>query len=228
MTMARQTRADDGAFEDVQRGKQRGRTVPFVVVGHRARPAGLHRQPGLRPPQRLDLALFVDTEDQGLFGRIHVKTDDVGELFDEPRVGRQLERAKSGESTPGSALVRQPSCADSSEPPAAARCATWPPRPAAHGSERLVPRTRIGGATTARCPGSCRAVERCACSAACQPQATRSGSAIPRAARSYPLESSVPTSRVVPSSSAKLGLGSCVARYQTPGWKYNDVSRSLH
>ena len=93
MTMARQARADDGAFEDIQRGKQGGRAVPFVVVGHRAGPAGLHRQARLRPLQRLDLALFVDTEDQGLLRRIHIESDDVGELLQEPRVRRQLERA---------------------------------------------------------------------------------------------------------------------------------------
>ena len=46
-----------------------------------------------RSRQRLDLALFVDTEDQGLFGRIHEAKlpDDVGELLEKPRVRRQLE-----------------------------------------------------------------------------------------------------------------------------------------
>ena len=91
MPMARQTRADDGALEDIQRGKQRRRPVPLVVVGHGAGSAGFHRQAGLRSLQRLDLALFVDTEDQGLFGRIHVEPDDVGELLEKPRVRRQLE-----------------------------------------------------------------------------------------------------------------------------------------
>ena len=95
MPITRQTRADDGAFEDIQRGEQGGRAVSFVVMSHRAGPAGLHRQAGLRPLQRLDLALFVDTEDQGLLGRIHVEPDDIGELLEEPRVGRQLERAQA-------------------------------------------------------------------------------------------------------------------------------------
>ena len=65
--------------------------MPLVVVGHGAGSAGFHRQAGLRSRQRLDLALFVDTEDQGLFGRIHVEPDDVGELLEKPRVRRQLE-----------------------------------------------------------------------------------------------------------------------------------------
>ena len=136
MPMARQTRADDSAFEDVQRGKQRGRAVTFVVVGHRAGPAGLHRQAGLGSLQRLDLALFVDTEDQGLVGRVDIQADDVGELLDEPRVGRQFERPdavrlqsmsvpNAMESRPGSALARRPSSADSSGWPEAAWCAAW-------------------------------------------------------------------------------------------------------
>ena len=35
---------------------------------------------------------FVDTEDQGLVGRVDIQADDVGELLDEPRVGRQFKR----------------------------------------------------------------------------------------------------------------------------------------
>ena len=48
MLMARQTRADDGALEDIQRGKQRRRPVPLVVVGHGAGSAG--RPPALAMP----------------------------------------------------------------------------------------------------------------------------------------------------------------------------------
>ena len=39
--------ADDGAIEDVEGSEQRGGAVAFVVVGHRAGTARLHRQPRL-------------------------------------------------------------------------------------------------------------------------------------------------------------------------------------
>ena len=54
--------ADDGAVEDVEGGEQRGGAVTFVVVGHRAGAARLHRQPWLGTVERLNLALFPLTE----------------------------------------------------------------------------------------------------------------------------------------------------------------------
>src|SRR5664279_5613908 len=48
--------ADDGTVEDVKSSEQRGRTVAFVVVGHRSSTARLHRQTGLGAVERLDLA----------------------------------------------------------------------------------------------------------------------------------------------------------------------------
>ena len=52
--------ADDFAIEHVEGGKQRGRAVPLVVVGHGAEPALLHRQTRLAAVERLDLALLVE------------------------------------------------------------------------------------------------------------------------------------------------------------------------
>lgn len=43
VAMALHVAADDGAVEDVKGGEQRGGTVTFVVVGHRAGTARLHR-----------------------------------------------------------------------------------------------------------------------------------------------------------------------------------------
>jgi hypothetical protein len=40
---------------------------------------------------RLNLALFVDAQDNGAFGRRKVKADDVAHFFDEQGIGRQLE-----------------------------------------------------------------------------------------------------------------------------------------
>jgi hypothetical protein len=41
----------------------------FVAVSHRPRTARLHRQPRLGSIERLDLALLVDREDDGVRGR---------------------------------------------------------------------------------------------------------------------------------------------------------------
>ena len=48
--------AEDDAVEDIEGGKQGGRAVPLVVVGHGAAPAGLERQTGLGSIERLNLA----------------------------------------------------------------------------------------------------------------------------------------------------------------------------
>ena len=60
VAMALHVAADDGAVEDVEGSEQRGGAVTFVVVGHRAGTARLHRQPWLGAVERLNLALFVD------------------------------------------------------------------------------------------------------------------------------------------------------------------------
>jgi hypothetical protein len=91
MAMTLHVAADDRAVEDVEGGKQCGRTVPFVVVGHRAGAAWLDRQTGLGAVERLDLALLVDREDDGMGGRIDIEADDVAQLVDEPWIGGELE-----------------------------------------------------------------------------------------------------------------------------------------
>ena len=59
--------------------------MTFVVVGHRAGAAQLHRQPWLGGLERLNLALFVDREDR-MGGRIDIEADDVFEFLGELRV----------------------------------------------------------------------------------------------------------------------------------------------
>ena len=83
--------ADDGAVEDVEGGEQRGCAVAFVVVGHRSGAAWLHRQTGLGAVERLDLALLIDRENDGMGWRIDIKADDVAQLVDKLRVGGKLE-----------------------------------------------------------------------------------------------------------------------------------------
>ena len=92
MPVALHVAADDGAVEHVERGEQRRRAVALVVVGHRSGAARLHRQSRLGAVERLDLALLVDREDDGMGGRIDVEADDVLEFLGELRVVRQLER----------------------------------------------------------------------------------------------------------------------------------------
>src|SRR6516162_7545213 len=93
VAMALHVAANDGAVENVEGCEQRGSAVTFVVVRHRPGAARLHRQPRLGPVERLDLALFVDRENNRMGGRIDVEADDICELLGELRVRRQLERA---------------------------------------------------------------------------------------------------------------------------------------
>ena len=83
--------ADDGTVEDVESSEQRGRTVTFVVVGHRSGTARLDRQTGLGAVERLDLALLIDREDDGMGWWIDIEADNIAQLVDKLRVGGELE-----------------------------------------------------------------------------------------------------------------------------------------
>ena len=84
---------EDLAGNDIERGKEGQGAVPDVVVGHPLDIAQPHRQNRLRPVQSLDLALFVDAEDHGVFRGIQIQADNVPDLFDEKGIGRDLEVA---------------------------------------------------------------------------------------------------------------------------------------
>ena len=60
MPVAFHATADHLAFEDVEGGEQRRRTVSFVVMGHGPRAPWLHRQARLSSIECLDLALLVE------------------------------------------------------------------------------------------------------------------------------------------------------------------------
>ena len=92
MSMTPVALADDLAGQHIQRGEQRRRAVALVVVGHRTAAARLHRQARLRAVESLDLALLVHAQHHRLLRRVQVQPHDVGQLLDERRVGRQLER----------------------------------------------------------------------------------------------------------------------------------------
>ena len=91
VTMALHAAANDLAFEYIESGEQRRCAMAFVVVGHRAGAALLHRQAGLSAIERLDLRLFVDREDDRMGGRIDIKPDHVAQLVGELRVVGELE-----------------------------------------------------------------------------------------------------------------------------------------
>ena len=95
MAVALHVAADDGAVEHVERGEQRRGAVALVVVGHGAGAALLHRQARLGAVERLDLALLVDRQHDGMGRRIDIEADDVAQLVDELRIVRELEAAAS-------------------------------------------------------------------------------------------------------------------------------------
>lgn len=78
---------------DVQSGKQGRCPMADIVMGHALDIAQPDGEDGLGSIQGLNLAFFVDTEDHGLFGRVEIQPDDIADLFDEERVGRDLEMA---------------------------------------------------------------------------------------------------------------------------------------
>lgn len=65
----------------VERDEQRRRTVAFVVVGHSAGAALLHRQAGLDAAERLDLRLLVDRQHHRMGRRIDIQADDIRQLW---------------------------------------------------------------------------------------------------------------------------------------------------
>jgi hypothetical protein len=63
----------------------------LVVVGHRSGPALLHGQTRLGAVERLDLALLVDGQDDGVLRRVDIKTDHIAQFFDKLGIGGELE-----------------------------------------------------------------------------------------------------------------------------------------
>lgn len=82
---------DDGAGLDVERRKQRRGAVSPIVVRSPFGLAGLHGQQGRSAVEGLNLGLLVDAQHHGMVGRVDVEADDVADLLDQQRVGRQLE-----------------------------------------------------------------------------------------------------------------------------------------
>src|SRR5262249_8519401 len=72
MAMTRIMLRDHSALADVERGKQAGRAVPFILVGEGSAAATLQRQARLRTVQRLNLALLIHTQHHGVLGWLQI------------------------------------------------------------------------------------------------------------------------------------------------------------
>src|SRR2546422_305879 len=93
MAMSAMTLTDHLAVQDVHRRKQCGGAIAFVVVRHRTASAFLQGQPRLGPIQRLNLALFIQTQHERLVGRVQIQPHHIGQLLQEFRIPRQLKGA---------------------------------------------------------------------------------------------------------------------------------------
>jgi hypothetical protein len=76
-----------------ERGEQRCRAVSLVVVGHGSGATFLQRQAGLGAVKRLDLALFVERQNNGVSWRIDIEPDHVAQFVNEAWIVRKFELA---------------------------------------------------------------------------------------------------------------------------------------
>ena len=91
VSMSRVALPNDSSFHHIECSKQRRGAVAFVVVSERAASAPLQRQSGLSAIQRLNLALFIDAEHDGILRRSQIHADDIGELLEESWVSGEFE-----------------------------------------------------------------------------------------------------------------------------------------
>jgi hypothetical protein len=81
--MAPMKLTDHLAGGDVERGEQRRRAVPLVVMRPALDLAGPHRQERLGPVQRLNLRLLIDAKERGAVGRMEIQPNDVADFLDQ-------------------------------------------------------------------------------------------------------------------------------------------------
>lgn len=78
-------------------------------MGHGAEPPFLQRQDRLGAAERLDLALLVERQGDGVGGRIDKEADNVSQLLDEQRIVRELTAARGATAGRGRARCARPS-----------------------------------------------------------------------------------------------------------------------
>src|ERR1700728_1092200 len=75
MAMTLQAFTDHDSRANIEGGEEGGCAVTLVVMSQSPDAPGIHRQAGLGTVQSLNLALFINGEDQGMLGRIEVEPD---------------------------------------------------------------------------------------------------------------------------------------------------------
>src|SRR2546426_8903310 len=82
---------EDLAVGDVERREKSRRAMAGVVVRDAFDVPEAQGQIRLRAFERLNLALLVHAEHEGMIRRIEVEADDVADFLDEEGIGRELE-----------------------------------------------------------------------------------------------------------------------------------------
>ena len=91
-TMSLMQLPNDAARLHFQRSEERGRAMAAVVMRATLDLPRAHRQQRARAIQRLNLRFLIDAQDKRFVRGMEIQTDDIPNLLDEQRIGRQLER----------------------------------------------------------------------------------------------------------------------------------------
>ena len=89
--MTGEARRDDLPFCHIQRGKQGGGAMPFIVMGHGGPAPLLEWESGLGAIQRLDLTLLIYAEDERMVGGIQIQPHHVMKFLEEQGILAELE-----------------------------------------------------------------------------------------------------------------------------------------
>jgi hypothetical protein len=77
MAVALHALANNLALKDIERREQGGDAMALVIMGQGTGAPLLHWHTRLGAIKRLDLALLIDRQDNGVIGRINVEPDDL-------------------------------------------------------------------------------------------------------------------------------------------------------
>src|SRR5260370_36287948 len=91
MAMTLHALANNLALKDIERREHGCDAMALIIVGYGASALLLHRQPRLGAIKRLNLALLIDRQDNGVVGRIDVEADDLVQFGRKLRIVGQLE-----------------------------------------------------------------------------------------------------------------------------------------
>src|ERR1700682_3185019 len=91
MAMPLPASREDRALRGVQRREQRGRPMASVIVRHAFHIAESHRQHRLGAFERLDLTLFIYTQNHCIFRGMQVQPYNISYFLYEKWIARELE-----------------------------------------------------------------------------------------------------------------------------------------